>query len=715
MKINKINYFLKNILLISFVALFIYVPSYAEDDIPPAKISNLTALSGINDGEINLTWTAPGDDGTTGTAATYIIRYNTVPMNDVFSNSGGSGWSWRKEITITNGGSALTDYQVLIVTDTAVLISEEKMKNDCSDIRFTDSDGITELSFWIESGTNTQTTRIWVKVPNVPSGAKTIYMYYGNPNSGTGSSNIGNTFIFGDEFDGTSIDTGKWNIGSDNTFSVTGGKLKGTNTGTVTTGRIKTIQTFSGSTPFMLESYIMAVTIANDTHVTLGLRAATTDCFGIVPSPLGDPTKYWYRRNGTWVWACNTGNLFYGWHTERITASGSNNVEIYVNRSDTSETDTRIDTNEITNEPITLGKRYDDAYLYNNESYECYWEWIYVRKYASVVPTTVMGTEESAGSGNWNNSINVYNEPEPQEAGTSESYTVTGLTRGTTYYFALKTVDDRPNTSDISNMPYTIPTDKVPPSQITTISALTGTYPGEINLTWTAPGNDIWERTLGLGSKFIIQSSSWTEVVWSTTNALITISTSNVPPLSIQNYIVTGLSEDVTYYFRIWTVDEWNNHSSISNGATAQAQVTIISIYVSDTIYDYGGIPANSINISTEAVIVINNGNVKETYSIKCSSSSRWSLGSSPGADTFSIQSAFHSSEPTAGNFENQDILTDALQQCTTAVFSIDGTHNGKEVPVNAQRKLWLSLKTPLSTSTTAQQEMSITITAGSP
>ncbi|PIZ12671.1 MAG: hypothetical protein COY53_08835, partial [Elusimicrobia bacterium CG_4_10_14_0_8_um_filter_37_32] len=117
----------------------------------------------------------------------------------------------------------------------------------------------------------------------------------------------------------------------------------------------------------------------------------------------------------------------------------------------------------------------------------------------------------------------------------------------------------------------------------------------------------------------------------------------------------------------------------------------------------------------TEAVIVINNGNVKETYSIKCSSSSRWSLGSSPGADTFSIQSAFHSSEPTAGNFENQDILTDALQQCTTAVFSIDGTHNGKEVPVNAQRKLWLSLKTPLSTSTTAQQEMSITITAGSP
>ncbi|MBU2634826.1 MAG: lamin tail domain-containing protein [Nanoarchaeota archaeon] len=49
-----------------------------EDTIPPAAISNLSALTGNNAGEIILSWTAPGDDGTIGTAASYILRYSTV-------------------------------------------------------------------------------------------------------------------------------------------------------------------------------------------------------------------------------------------------------------------------------------------------------------------------------------------------------------------------------------------------------------------------------------------------------------------------------------------------------------------------------------------------------------------------------------------------------------------------------------------------------------
>jgi hypothetical protein len=108
----------------------------------------------------------------------------------------GSQWGYRKSIIITNSGSsALTDYQVNVTLDTASLISAGKMRSDCGDIRFTDSDGSTLLNYWLESGCNSASTKIWVKVPSIPaSSTKTIYVYYGNP-SATSASNYDNVFI----------------------------------------------------------------------------------------------------------------------------------------------------------------------------------------------------------------------------------------------------------------------------------------------------------------------------------------------------------------------------------------------------------------------------------------------------------------------------------------------------------------------------------------
>ena len=47
------------------------------DNTAPAAITNLAAAAGGTQGSINLTWTAPGDDGSVGTARTYDIRYST--------------------------------------------------------------------------------------------------------------------------------------------------------------------------------------------------------------------------------------------------------------------------------------------------------------------------------------------------------------------------------------------------------------------------------------------------------------------------------------------------------------------------------------------------------------------------------------------------------------------------------------------------------------
>ncbi|MCP4541020.1 MAG: hypothetical protein GY832_28120 [Chloroflexi bacterium] len=45
------------------------------DTTPPATITDLAASTSDKPGEIDLAWTAPGDDGNTGTAMTYTVRY----------------------------------------------------------------------------------------------------------------------------------------------------------------------------------------------------------------------------------------------------------------------------------------------------------------------------------------------------------------------------------------------------------------------------------------------------------------------------------------------------------------------------------------------------------------------------------------------------------------------------------------------------------------
>lgn len=44
------------------------------DVIPPGTVADLSAAPGVKPGEIRLTWTAPGDDGNTGTASGYEIK-----------------------------------------------------------------------------------------------------------------------------------------------------------------------------------------------------------------------------------------------------------------------------------------------------------------------------------------------------------------------------------------------------------------------------------------------------------------------------------------------------------------------------------------------------------------------------------------------------------------------------------------------------------------
>jgi len=111
-------------------------------------------------------------------------------------------WKYRLKIKVINiAGTNLTDYQIPVIL-TPETFNYSKTNSDGSDIRFTlqKLNGEEELSYWIEEWNISGTSKIWVKVTEIPQTNATIYMYYGNKYAES-KSNGTQTFIFFDDFE----------------------------------------------------------------------------------------------------------------------------------------------------------------------------------------------------------------------------------------------------------------------------------------------------------------------------------------------------------------------------------------------------------------------------------------------------------------------------------------------------------------------------------
>lgn len=91
-----------------------------------------------------------------------------------------AAWHYRRPVSISNNGASLPYYQVLITLDSSNF-NFSHAQTDGSDIRFTHSDGTTELKYWIESWDSAnQLAYLWVRVPSLGENTN-IYLYYFNP------------------------------------------------------------------------------------------------------------------------------------------------------------------------------------------------------------------------------------------------------------------------------------------------------------------------------------------------------------------------------------------------------------------------------------------------------------------------------------------------------------------------------------------------------
>lgn len=325
-----------------------------------------------------------------------------------------NGWTYRKAITITEqSGSDLTDYQVKIELNSSNF-DFSKANADGSDIRFAADDGTTLLPYWIEEwDTTNQIGKVWVKIPSLlANSSTTLYLYYGNPNA-VDADNPEGVFDFWDDFNGTELDTSKWEA-----FA-------------------------SGGNYSVANSYVTLSPVPNKNNA-VALRSNVQFVNDIIVEAKVNPTSNTYYDLGlikteniiTSVWHIfEEKNLGYSFEAQTVTTTATYSG-YYLGRIDPG-------TKVILAGPVGKGQQLqeiiykltytaegkligqvifldgaiwatlqvtDTTYLNDNkyiviwqgEYYKGWggpssWDWIRVRKYASVEPSVSIGVEETSG------------------------------------------------------------------------------------------------------------------------------------------------------------------------------------------------------------------------------------------------------------------------------------------------------------------------------
>ncbi|MBN1823064.1 MAG: fibronectin type III domain-containing protein, partial [Endomicrobiales bacterium] len=124
--------------------------------------------------------------------------------------------------------------------------------------------------------------------------------------------------------------------------------------------------------------------------------------------------------------------------------------------------------------------------------------------------------------------------------------------------------------------------DETPPGIINELTALTGSTEGKVDLIWTSPGDDGPTGSIA-GGWFRIDYTTDSLKSFTTSIYRVDISTSTSVG-ALNTHTVTGLTAGDTYYFRIWTADDYLNWSDVSYGATAYAQHDVTPPSVIDTL-----------------------------------------------------------------------------------------------------------------------------------
>jgi len=304
-----------------------------------------------------------------------------------------AGWSYRKSHIINSTDGAGTNYQVKIKvhydsgTDSGENVYlNEKCKTDFGDIRFTKSDGETELDYWMEEKEDSNYAIFWVEiVDDLSSSNVTIYIYYGKSDAST-TSNGDDTFLFFDDFEGTELDTNKWTKSGSGSVTVSGGICKVIGGGG-TAEEIESITFGESGQGLRWRSRHKYSHFETQCYEHAKLQIDSNNYPAQISSYSGDK-RFYSRASGTTSYTTYSSNplVYHDWEIRWI--SGKSVLDV----DDGAETVTK--TNNIPN-PNTAYLRYITDK--DSSDYIIYIDWVFIAKYVDPEPSHGdWGTEEAA-------------------------------------------------------------------------------------------------------------------------------------------------------------------------------------------------------------------------------------------------------------------------------------------------------------------------------
>lgn len=154
---------------------------------------------------------------------------------------------------------------------------------------------------------------------------------------------------------------------------------------------------------------------------------------------------------------------------------------------------------------------------------------------------------------------------------------------------------------------------------------------------------------------------------------------------------------------------------------TANITVTVtiqkLSVLLSAAAVAFGTQVAGVTVQTTEAndIVVTNDGNVIEDFSLKQTAPAGWTAAGAAGAETYVLSGLFVGSAdaPVDASFNAEDVITTAKQTATATIFGFaTGTADGVDVAISGTADLWLEFQAPTSTAITTEQSITVTVGA---
>lgn len=151
-----------------------------------------------------------------------------------------------------------------------------------------------------------------------------------------------------------------------------------------------------------------------------------------------------------------------------------------------------------------------------------------------------------------------------------------------------------------------------------------------------------------------------------------------------------------------------------ANPATITVTVTIQNLSVSTSgAIAFGIVTAGSETVSGSASTVTNDGNSTETFSLSVTNPATWiAVQAAPAlAEEYALSAQFNSGAPAAASFTYANHALSTTSTASSAT-KFAGGQTGLSVAASATRSLWFRFNAPISTVVTAQQSLTVTVTA---